>query len=31
MSKTVEPDKQSVETCLKQKPYAIDFYQREYV
>lgn len=31
MSRTIEPDKQSVETCLKQKSYAIDFYQREYV
>lgn len=30
MSRTIEPDKQSVETCLKQF-YAIDFYQREYV
>lgn len=25
------PDKQSVESCLKQKTYYIDFYQREYV
>ncbi|MBR7118007.1 MAG: DUF262 domain-containing protein [Helicobacteraceae bacterium] len=31
MPKTIEPDKQSVETCLKQKSYTIDFYQREYV
>lgn len=27
----ITPDKQSVEQCLKQKTYYVDFYQREYV
>lgn len=27
----IRPDKQTVENCLKQKTYYIDFYQREYV
>ena len=27
----ITPDKQSVEGCLKQKTYYVDFYQREYV
>ena len=31
MSQTITPEKQSVESCLKQKSYYIDFYQREYV
>lgn len=31
MQQTIVPDKQSVENCLKQKTYHIDFYQREYV
>lgn len=30
-AKDITPDKQSVESCLKQKTYYIDFYQREYV
>ncbi|MGX2985463.1 DUF262 domain-containing protein [Helicobacter sp. 23-1048] len=31
MSKTIEPEKQSVKVCLSRKSYYIDFYQREYV
>lgn len=31
MSQTITPDKQSVENCLNNKTYHIDFYQREYV
>ena len=31
MQQTIIPDKQTVEYCLKQKSYYIDFYQREYV
>lgn len=31
MAKDITPDKQSVEACLKQKKYYVDFYQREYV
>lgn len=31
MQQTIVPDKQSVESCLKDKSYHIDFYQREYV
>ena len=31
MSKTIVPDKQSVESCLSRKTYYVDFYQREYV
>ena len=31
MSKTIEPEKQSVKLCLSRKSYYIDFYQREYV
>lgn len=30
-AKEITPDKQSVEDCLKQKTYYVDFYQREYV
>ena len=30
-AKDITPDKQSVESCLKQKTYYVDFYQREYV
>lgn len=30
-AKEISPDKQSVEDCLKQKTYYVDFYQREYV
>lgn len=31
MQQTINPDKQTVESCLKNKSYYIDFYQREYV
>ena len=31
MEHTITPEKQSVEACLKNKSYCIDFYQREYV
>ena len=31
MAQEIIPDKQSVLTCLKQKVYYVDFYQREYV
>jgi uncharacterized protein with ParB-like and HNH nuclease domain len=31
MYQTINPDKQTVESCLKQKTYSIDFYQREYI
>jgi len=31
MAQTIIPEKQTVEVCLKQKNYFIDFYQREYV
>lgn len=31
MTKDITPDKQTVESCLKQKSYYVDFYQREYV
>ncbi|MEA4967172.1 MAG: DUF262 domain-containing protein [Bacteroidaceae bacterium] len=31
MQQTITPDRQTVESCLKQKTYYIDFYQREYV
>lgn len=31
MQQTIVPDKQSVESCLKDKSYHVDFYQREYV
>ncbi len=31
MQQTITPDKQTVEACLKNKSYYIDFYQREYV
>lgn len=31
MTKDITPDRQSVEACLKQKKYYVDFYQREYV
>jgi len=31
MQQTINPDKQTVESCLKNKKYYIDFYQREYV
>ncbi|MCV3552895.1 DUF262 domain-containing protein [Campylobacter sp. CNRCH_2013_0898h] len=31
MQQAVMPDKQSVENCLKQKKYYIDFYQRNYI
>ena len=31
MQQTITPDKQTVEVCLKNKSYYIDFYQREYV
>jgi len=31
MKHEISPDKQTVESCLKQKSYYIDFYQREYV
>ena len=30
-AKEISPDKQSVQDCLKQKTYYVDFYQREYV
>ena len=31
MQQTIVPDKQTVEACLRQRSYEIDFYQREYV
>ncbi len=31
MQQTINPDKQTVESCLKNKSYYIDFYQREYI
>lgn len=31
MQQTIIPDKQTVEACLRQRSYEIDFYQREYV
>lgn len=31
MTQTITPDKQTVEVCLKQKNYFVDFYQREFV
>ena len=31
MSKTIQPERQTVQECLKDKTYYIDFYQREYV
>jgi uncharacterized protein with ParB-like and HNH nuclease domain len=31
MAQTVTPEKQSVEACLKNRTYYIDFYQREYI
>lgn len=31
MGQTITPDKQSVENCLNNKTYYVDFYQREYV
>lgn len=31
MQQTIVPEKQSVENCLKDKSYHVDFYQREYV
>lgn len=31
MQQTINPDKQTVESCLKQRTYYIDFYQREYI
>lgn len=31
MQQTITPDKQSVESCLSDRTYYIDFYQREYV
>lgn len=31
MQQTITPEKQTVEICLKNKSYYIDFYQREYV
>lgn len=31
MEKTIQPDKQTVQQCLKDKTYYVDFYQREYV
>lgn len=31
MQQTINPDKQTVESCLKDRSYYIDFYQREYV
>ena len=31
MSQEITPDKQSVLSCLRQKSYYVDFYQREYV
>lgn len=31
MQQTITPEKQTVELCLKNKSYYIDFYQREYV
>ena len=31
MKHEISPDKQTVESCLKQKSYYVDFYQREYV
>ena len=31
MQQTISPDKQTVEMCLKDKTYYVDFYQREYV
>lgn len=31
MAQTIVPEKQTVEICLKNKSYYIDFYQREYV
>ena len=31
MQQTINPAKQTVEACLKQRSYEIDFYQREYV
>ena len=31
MTQTIVPEKQTVEICLKNKTYYIDFYQREYV
>lgn len=31
MADTIHPDRQTVEQCLKNKTYYVDFYQREYV
>ena len=31
MQQTIDPRNQTVESCLKNKSYYIDFYQREYV
>lgn len=31
MQQTINPDKQTVESCLKNKSYYIDFYQREFL
>lgn len=31
MANTIQPDRQTVEQCLKNKTYYVDFYQREYV
>ena len=31
MKQEITPERQSVEQCLKQKSYYVDFYQREYV
>ena len=31
MTQEISPDKQTVESCLRNKTYYVDFYQREYV
>ncbi|MBP5446817.1 MAG: hypothetical protein J6X95_01745 [Treponema sp.] len=31
MAQMIQPDRQTVQQCLKDKIYYIDFYQREYV
>lgn len=31
MAQNIEPYRQTVEACLKDKTYYVDFYQREYV
>ena len=31
MGQMIQPDRQTVQQCLKDKTYYVDFYQREYV